>query len=88
MTWPPSMVHLLEHREADVHQRRAGDLRFAPTFGLMALPQSTTLTSFSDLDVAGLGVDLDLGAGAGEQPERRDLRALAGSRGWATHSRA
>ena len=55
-------MHLLEHREAELHQRGAGNLRLDD-------PRIDRLAAVDDVDelddphVAGLGVDLDLGAG-------------------------
>ena len=69
-------VHLLEHGEAEMHQRRAGNLRLDDLRIDRACRSRRTLIELGDLDVAGLGVDLDLGAGAGDHPERRDVRAL------------
>ena len=68
-------VHFLEHREANVHQCSAGNLRLY-RFWIDRLTAIHDIDQLEDFDMSGFGVDLNLGATAGNQPERRDIRAL------------
>ena len=73
---PPAIeVHLLDI-EKPTCITAAPEICDSTAFGLIALPQSTTLTSLRISTMPGLGIDLNLGATARDQPERCDFRAL------------
>ncbi len=72
-------VHLLEQREAELHQRGAGNLRLHD-LRIDRIAAVDHVDQSHDAQLAGLGVHLDLGAGAGGHPEWRRVGRLAGLR--------
>ncbi len=70
-------MHLLEHRETELHERRPGNLRFDD-------PRIDGRAAIDDVDqlenahVPRLGVNFDLHASAADHPERGDVCRLAG----------
>ena len=73
MTWPPSRCIFSNMREAELHQRGAGQLRL-DDLRIDRRADVGDVDQPRDAHVPGLGVDLDLDAGAG-RPSRTASRS-------------